>query len=66
MVQTSPVPEDAPVMSITFPATFSMNMDFMLDRRSLKNIYIYIYIYIGRMKTNMVRTLGETVMYMIW
>jgi len=33
------MPEYAPVMSITFPATSSLNMDLLMERRSLKNRY---------------------------
>lgn len=52
--QTSPMPEDAPVISITFPATSSRYMDFMVEMRSLKNRYV------GRKKTSIVRPVGGT------
>jgi hypothetical protein len=52
------MPEEASVMSTTFPATSSMKMNFMMDRRSLKNMYV------DRKKT--VRTMGGSAMFMIW
>jgi hypothetical protein len=57
--QTSPMPEYAPVMSITFPATSSLNMDLLMERRSLKNRYA------GRKVTNMVRAMGGIMIFMI-
>lgn len=53
------MPEDAPVISITFPATSSLNMDFVVERRSLKSSYI------GRKETNMIRAMGGTMIFMI-
>lgn len=56
-VDTSPMPEDAPVMSMTFPVTFCRNSGFMVDRRNLKNRYG------GRKKRSEVRPMGGTTMY---
>jgi hypothetical protein len=36
MIQTSPIPEDAPVMSTTLPATFSLYMDLFKEKRYLR------------------------------
>ncbi len=36
MIQTSPIPEDAPVMSKTLPATFSLYMDLFKEKRYLR------------------------------
>jgi len=36
---TSPMPEDAPVISITFPATFSLKMDLTMKPIILYNRY---------------------------
>lgn len=57
MYNTSPMPEDAPAMSTTFPATFSRNSGFMVERRNLKNRYG------GRKKSNEVRPMGGTTMF---
>jgi hypothetical protein len=53
------MPEDAPVMSITFPATSSLNMDLLMERRSWKNRYV------GRKVPNMVRAMGGIMIFMI-
>ena len=53
------MPEDAPVMSSTFPVTSSLNMDFMVERRSLKSRYV------GRKETDMIRAMGGTMIFMI-
>ena len=35
-IKTSPIPEDAPVISATLPATFSMNMYLFKEKRNLR------------------------------
>lgn len=35
--RTSPMPEEAPVISTTFPATFSLKIDLTMKRRILNN-----------------------------
>lgn len=54
---TSPMPEDAPVMSMTFPATFSQNRGLMIERRNLRNRYG------GRKKSSKVRPMGGSTMF---
>lgn len=56
-VDISPMPEDAPVMSTTFPVTFSQNSGLMVERRNLKNRYS------GRKKRSEVRPMGGTTMF---
>jgi hypothetical protein len=36
LIQTSPIPEDAPVMSTTLPTTFSLYMDLFKKERNLR------------------------------
>lgn len=36
---TSPMPEDAPMISTTFPATFSLDMVFLIQLSNLKTRY---------------------------
>lgn len=38
-IDTSPMPEEAPVMWTTLPATFSLKMEFMIERKNLKVQY---------------------------
>ena len=51
---TSPIPEEAPVMSMTLPATFSLYMDLFKDQRNLRKRN-------GGMKSsNTVRVIGRS------
>ena len=54
---TSPIPEEAPVMSMTLAATFSLYMDLFKDQRNLR-------IRNGGMKSsNTVRVIGRSTMF---
>ena len=54
---TSPIPEEAPVMSMTLPATYSLYMDLFKDQRNLRKRN-------GGMKSsNKVRVIGRSTMF---
>ena len=57
VIQTSPIPEDAPVISITLPDTFSLYTDIFKDQRNLR-------IRNGGMKkSNTMRVKGRSTMF---
>ena len=57
LIQTSPIPEDALVISTTLPDTFSLYMDLFKDQRNLR-------IRNGGMKkSNTMRVKGRSTMF---
>lgn len=58
--RTSPMPEDAPVMRTTFPATSSAKRDLMVEWTSLKMRRG------GRNKRRVIKVMGGTAMSSIW
>jgi len=53
------MPDDAPVISITFPATFSLKIDLTMKRRILNSRYG------GKMSSKIARLRGGTRMFNI-
>lgn len=58
--QTSPMPEDAPVMRTTFPTTSSAKTDLMVEWTSLNMRRG------GRSKRRLIKVMGGTAMFTIW